>query len=295
MFHQATLPITLEDGVYLNAKEAKQFGENLSGDYCFAEPFPHIVIDNFLPEALINKIIENFPTEKLEGDVVFNGGYAGLYKRQIMPADCNGFIREVFGFFNSHAIVEFLQSLTTIPSLIPDPYFVGGGFHETSTGGKLGIHADFRINDTLHLNRRLNVIIYLNRDWKDEYGGHLELWDKKMQGKVHTIAPIFNRCVIFNTDADSFHGHPDPLTCPETVKRRSLALYYYTASKRIYEDTVAHSTMYKARPDDDAATKKEVRELVFDNYLRDLTPPVFYRIFRKVKDKLKREKGKLGY
>jgi hypothetical protein len=285
----------LEDGVYLNAKEAKQFGENLSGDYCFAEPFPHIVIDNFLPEALINKIIENFPTEKLEGDVVFNGGYAGLYKRQIMPADCNGFIREVFGFFNSHAIVEFLQSLTTIPSLIPDPYFVGGGFHETSTGGKLGIHADFRINDTLHLNRRLNVIIYLNKDWKDEYGGHLELWDKKMQGKVHTIAPIFNRCVIFNTDADSFHGHPDPLTCPENVKRRSLALYYYTASKRIYEDTVAHSTMYKARPDDDAATKKEVRELVFDNYLRDLTPPVFYRIFRKVKDKLKREKGKLGY
>jgi hypothetical protein len=295
MFHQATLPITLEDGVYLNAKEAKQFGESLSGDYCFAEPFPHIVIDNFLPEALINKIIENFPTEKLEGDVVFNGGYAGLYKRQIMPADCNGFIREVFGFFNSHAIVEFLQSLTTIPSLIPDPYFVGGGFHETSTGGKLGIHADFRINDTLHLNRRLNVIIYLNKDWKDEYGGHLELWDKKMQGKVHTIAPIFNRCVIFNTDADSFHGHPDPLTCPENVKRRSLALYYYTASKRIYEDTVAHSTMYKARPDDDAATKKEVRELVFDNYLRDLTPPVFYRIFRRVKDKLKREKCKLGY
>ena len=221
-------------------------------------------------------------------------GYAGLHKRQIMPAECNGFIREVFGFFNSVPIVQFLESLTTIPSLIPDPHFVGGGFHETSKGGKLGIHADFRINETLHLNRRINVIIYLNKDWKEEYGGHLELWDRKMQGKVHTVAPIYNRCVIFNTDADSFHGHPDPLTTPDGVTRRSIALYYYTASKRIYEDTVAHSTMYKARPSDDAATKKEVRQLVFDNYLKDLTPPLFYRVYGRVKDKIKRERTKLG-
>lgn len=290
MFHQATLPISIDDGVYLSTKEAKQFGENLSGDYCFAEPFPHIVIDNFLPEALINKIISNFPSEKLAGDVVFNDGYAGLYKRQVMPADCNGFIREVFGFFNSQAIVEFLQSLTTIPSLIPDHYYTGGGFHETSAGGKLGIHADFRINEALHLNRRINMIIYLNEDWKDEYGGHLELWDKKMQGKVHTIAPVYNRCVIFNTDADSFHGHPDPLTCPEHIKRKSIALYYYTASTRLYEDTASHSTMYKARANDDAATKRRVRELVFDNYLKDWTPPVFYRVFNKIKYRLARKK-----
>ncbi len=161
MFQQATLPISINDGVYLSVEAAKQLGENLSGDYCFAEPFPHIVIDNFLPEALIDKIISNFPTEKLENDVVFDMGYAGLHKRQIMPAECNGFIREVFGFFNSEPIVQFLESLTTIPSLIPDPHFVGGGFHETSKGGKLGIHADFRINEALHLNRRINVIIYL--------------------------------------------------------------------------------------------------------------------------------------
>jgi 2OG-Fe(II) oxygenase superfamily len=295
MFQQATLPITIDDGVYLNTKDAKQFGENLSGDYCFAEPFPHIVIDNFLPEAFIEKIAKNFPTERLDNDVVFDAGYAGLHKRQIMPADCNGFIREVFGFFNSISIVQFLESLTTIPALIPDPLFLGGGFHETTTGGKLGIHADFRINESLHLNRRINMIIYLNKDWQDEYGGHLELWDKEMKGKVHSIAPVYNRCVIFNTDADSFHGHPDPLNTPEHVKRRSLALYYYTASKRIYEDTVAHSTMYKSRPNEDAATKKEVRELAFDNYLKDLTPPIFYRLFRKVKDKISREKNKLGY
>ena len=286
MIQQATLPITIQDGVHLSVKDAIKLGENLSGDYCFAEPFPHIVIDNFLPSELIEKILNNFPTDKLANDVMFESGYAGLHKRQVMPIDCNGFIREVFGFFNSVSIIQFLESLTTIPALIPDPHFVGGGFHETSKGGKLGMHADFRINDKLHLNRRINAIIYLNKDWKDEYGGYLELWDKKMQGKVHSIAPVFNRCVIFNTDADSFHGHPDPLTVPEGMTRKSIALYYYTASKRIYEDSVAHSTMYKARASDDAATKKEVRRLVFDNYLQDLTPPIFSRLFRRVRDKI---------
>ena len=288
MFHEMTLPISIQDGVNLSLKDAKKLGEGLSAEYCFAEPFPHIVIDDFLPQEFIDKILNNFPIEKLDDDVIFEIGYAGLHKRQVSPANCNGFIREVFGFFNSATFVHYLESLTTIPSLIPDPHFVGGGFHETSKGGKLGIHADFRINEALHLNRRINVIIYLNKEWKEEWGGKLELWDTKMKNVVHSIAPLFNRCVIFNTDADSFHGHPDPLLTPENVKRKSLALYYYTASKRIYEDTVSHDTMYKARPSDDAETRKLVRSSTLDNYLKDLVPPFLFRVYRKVKDRLKR-------
>ena len=112
MFHQATMPININDGIYLSPKEAKQYGETFSGDYCFAEPFAHIVIDDFLPKDFIDKIVDNFPTEKLEGDVVFELGYAGLHKRQVEPANCNGFIRETFDFFNSVPTVHFLESLT---------------------------------------------------------------------------------------------------------------------------------------------------------------------------------------
>ena len=128
MQNQTTLPISIEDGVSLSLNDAKTMGEHSSGEYCFADPFPHIVIDNFLPKNLIDKIYDNFPIEKLENDVIFDMGYAGLHKRQVMPVDCNGFIREVFGFFNSVAIVQFLESLTTIPALIPDPHFCGRWF-----------------------------------------------------------------------------------------------------------------------------------------------------------------------
>ena len=110
-------------------------------------------------------------------------GYAGLHKRQILPEECDAPARQLFHFFNSQPMLEFLEGLTTIQALIPDPYFVGGGYHETGRGGKLGIHADFRINEQLHLHRRLNVIIYLNEDWETPYGGKLELWDREMTAK----------------------------------------------------------------------------------------------------------------
>jgi hypothetical protein len=282
------LPIELSEGLALDYKVARKVGEELSGTYCFAEPFPHIVLDNFLPESVIRLALDNFPKETLRSDHVFEIGYAGHHKRQILPEDCNPAARKLFHFFNSQPMLEFLEGLSSIQGLIPDPYFVGGGYHETAHGGKLGIHADFRINDQLHLHRRMNVIIYLNEDWKDEYGGHLELWDRKMTTKCHSVKPIFNRCVIFNTDADSYHGHPDPLTTPEGVCRRSIALYYYTASHSIYKELPNNSTMYQARPTDDAQTRREARNLRLDQYLHQWVPPALLRYVYAVKRRLVR-------
>ena len=276
----SVLPIDLSDGFKLDPQKARQIGESLSSDYCFAEPFPHIVLDNFLPPELAAELCAHFPTERLQSDVVFDVGYAGHHKRQILPADCDSFCRRTFDFFNSQPFVEFLEGLTAIDGLLPDPYFVGGGFHEIGRGGKLGVHADFRINNKLHLNRRMNVIIYLNEDWREEYNGALELWSRDMSARVKSVLPILNRCVIFNTDADSYHGHPDPLTSPDGVLRRSLALYYYTASKAIYDEVPNVSTMYAARPGDSAEHRREAAVLRREQYLREWVPPAVLRYSR---------------
>jgi hypothetical protein len=282
------LPIDVSDGLALDAGEARRAGEALSAAYCFAEPFPHVAVDNFLPESVARLALDHFPREALKSDRVFDHGYAGLHKRQILPDDCDAPARQLFQFFNSRPMLEFLEGLTTIQGLISDPYFIGGGFHETGRGGKLGIHADFRINEQLHLHRRINVIIYLNESWKPEYGGELELWDREMKAKRLSVAPLFNRCVIFNTDADSYHGHPDPLQTPEGVLRRSIALYYYTASKEIYKEVPTTSTIYHARPSDDAATRREARRLRFDQHLRQWVPPALLRYVHAIQRRLDR-------
>jgi len=245
-----TLPINLENGLYLDPQKAVDIGKSQNEAYVNASPFPHIVIDNFLPEALIEGLHARFPKEATGHEVHYEKGYKGLHKRQINPNACEAYIREAFAFFNSAPMITFFEQLTGIDGLIPDPYFTGGGFHETSTGGLLGVHADFRINKKLHVERRINAIIYLNKDWQDAYGGNLELWDKHMQRCEKKVSPIFNRCVIFNTDHDSNHGHPEPLASPEHISRKSIALYYFTASMKVYDEYAEHRTHYKPRPQD---------------------------------------------
>lgn len=283
----AVLPIDLSSGFKLDPTRAREIGESLSPEYCFAEPFPHIVLENFLPTELASGLVSHFPKEKLASDVMFEAGYAGHHKRQILPADCDEFCRRAFDFFNSQPFLEFLEGLSSIEGLLPDPYFVGGGFHEIGRGGKLGIHADFRINNQLHLSRRMNVIIYLNEAWRDEYNGSLELWSRDMKSRVKSVAPIWNRCVIFNTDADSYHGHPDPLTTPDGVLRRSVALYYYTASKAIYEEVPNRSTMYVARPGDSPSVQREAAELRREQHLAEWVPPAVLRYSRAIVRRIK--------
>jgi hypothetical protein len=272
----AVLPIVPAD-LFLDARQARRIGEDLSGRYGFAEPFPHIVLDRFLPDEVARAALDAFPEEPLANDRVFEIGYAGHHKRQVLPEDCGPQARRLFHFFNSAPMLEFLEGLSSIQGLIPDPYFVGGGYHETRRGGKLGIHADFRINERLHLQRRMNLIVYLNERWDDAWGGQLELWDRRMQRMEVKVAPLFNRCVIFNTDADSYHGHPEPLAAPDGVARRSIALYYYTASQEIYREVPNVSTIYHARPGDDAATRREARRLRLDQHLGQWTPPALQR------------------
>ena len=133
--------------------------------------------------------------------------------------------------------------------LIADPSLEGGGLHQSARGGFLNMHADFTVHPhNRNWQRRANLILYLNEDWEPEYGGDLELWSTDMKRCVEKVSPIANRVLIFTTDATSFHGHPEPMRCPEGTARRSLALYYFS----IEVDPVVRSTEYRPRPGDGA-------------------------------------------
>ena len=132
--------------------------------------------------------------------------------------------------------MKWLEKLTGIPNLKADHSLEGGGLHQSKRGGFLNIHADFTIHPhKTNWQRRVNVLLYLNEDWKDEYGGFLELWSRDMKRMEQSISPIFNRCVIFNTDKDSFHGLPEPIKCPEEMTRKSSSVYEVEMQRRLAE------------------------------------------------------------
>ncbi|MCD9622756.1 2OG-Fe(II) oxygenase [Rhabdothermincola salaria] len=168
--------------------------------------------------------------------------------------------RQFLNQLNCSAFMQFLERLTGIGGLIPDPHYAGGGLHQIERGGYLKVHADFNVHEELKLDRRLNALVYLNRDWEEDWGGHLELWDRSMEQAIHRIAPVFNRTVVFATTDWSYHGHPDPLACPPGVTRKSVATYYYTSGRPAEEASIAHNTLYQRRPG--------------ERLMRDWVPPV---------------------
>jgi Rps23 Pro-64 3,4-dihydroxylase Tpa1-like proline 4-hydroxylase len=287
VYVQATLPIEDRESLWLESAKAREFGAGLAAQYCAATPYPHIVIDDFLPHDIAEAILSNFPTLPKRSDVMYQDKLLEYNKRQIQPDDCSTFARRVFSLFNSAAVLDFLGALTGIEGLLPDPYFDGGGFHEISNGGRLGVHADFRIHGKLQLRRRLNLLIYLNKNWQESYGGHFEMWDKAIKQRAHRVSPLFNRCVIFNTEKDSWHGHPEPLNTPTNVTRKSMALYYYTASQRIQEEIPRHSTVFVKRPGDAFSLRIVLNHLRTHLAASELLPPIIYRNLRSLRERLK--------
>ncbi|WOK38354.1 2OG-Fe(II) oxygenase [Sphingomonas sp. C3-2] len=169
--------------------------------------------------------------------------------------------------------MTFLSELTGIEGLIADPYHAGAGLHEIKRGGHLSIHADFPQHEWMKVDRRLNLLIYLNEDWEEAYGGSLELWDRRMKSVRQRISPLFGRAVIFNTDRDTFHGHPDPLNCPDGRSRRSIATYYYTAQPSVRQ-AFERTTDFKARP---GSTDKRDWRIMLHHLKADWIPPVLQR------------------
>ena len=256
----------------LDPEECRQFGRSLADRYRDASPFPHIVIDDFLEADVLRAILADFPSS--ENKEFFDREQERL-KFQYQPHESSsGLVRNLFAELNSHAFLGFLEELTGFGGLISDPYFDGGGLHETKRGGHLGVHADFNIHGRLNVERKLNLLVYLNEDWADDYGGQLELWDRQMKHCVVRVKPVFGRAVIFNTALDSFHGHPDPLECPPERSRRSIATYYYSA---LEERLVVpkRTTNFRARPGSNDRSDWRVRR---HHFVNDWVPPKLQRL-----------------
>lgn len=253
--------------------------------YAAGNPYPHIVMDDFLPPAVLEGVLAEFPKPKEAEWHAFDSAT----ERKLATKDDSVMgpaTRHLLAELNSSAFIDFLERLTGIDGLVPDPHFVGGGLHQIEPGGHLKVHADFNRHPRTQLERRLNVLIYLNRDWKDEYGGAFELWSQDMSGCEEKVMPYFNRCVVFSTTSTSYHGHPEPLACPEGETRKSLALYYYSKDRPPDEKNEAHNTLFVARPGEElpSAPPPEPTEPPQERLkagLRQLVPPILVEALRR--------------
>ena len=255
-----------------------QLAESASAEYLAAQPFPHIVFDNFFDPRLLDLVLEEFPKPgQIKWQSFDNAQEVKL--ASATEASFGPVTRLLFYHLNSMTFLEFLSRVTGIENLISDPGFEGGGLHQIVPGGKLGVHADFNKHRRYGLDRRLNLLLYLNKNWKEEYGGELELWDRNMAAKRAGVLPLFNRVMIFGTTDFTYHGHPDPLRCPEGMTRKSMALYYFSNGRPAEEITGDHSTVFRARNEEDLRPNLHQR---LRTVAQDLTPPIVARKWRKL-------------
>jgi hypothetical protein len=219
-------------------------------DFLNAQPFPHVVMDDFLPGDVADQLLKDYPPpDKFNSESTTAEPRRKGKLRSTTEADFTPFMRQVLQQFNSPFFIQFLEQLSGIEALMPDPD-VGGALRHFGRNGRLGIHADFNFHPGLQMHRRLNVILYLNKDWQSWYRGDLELWNAKVTRCEKRIAPLFNRALIFTATDRCYHGFPRPLKCPEGITRKSIQFYYYTAQPPPGEVTVAHGTEFRWRPQD---------------------------------------------
>jgi hypothetical protein len=232
-------------GLFLDGPSLVRRARPLSSAYAAARPFPHIVVDGLFGEAAARQLAGAFP-----GPAAARWKYRDFpEQRRYGQLQQTGFagvaplIRHALGELNGMAFLDFLEALTGVRGLIPDPHFVGAGLLLTPPGGFLGVHADFDRDRRRGLRRALTALVYLNPDWDDAWGGHLELWDEDATAAVARISPRCDRLVVMAHGDRYFHGQPVPLACPPDRFRAALAAYFYVADGKPGAD--AHGAIWR--------------------------------------------------
>ena len=252
-----------------SSKNLEIFAKKNRLKYKKSKPYPHIVIKNFFDKEFLKKVLKEFPdlskkktsiNYKNKNEVKFANNKKSIFKKNT---------KLIFKYLNSSKFINFLQILTSIDeTILPDNTLSGGGLHEIKRGGMLKIHTDFNKHPFRNLDRRLNVLIYLNKNWKITYGGYLELWNKNMKKCEKKILPTFNTMVIFSTNDFTNHGHPNSLKCPKNTSRKSIATYYFSKGRpkqEVIQSYKKNRTEFKNRAgiSNDVLIKSEYMKNIF--------------------------------
>ena len=223
--------------------------ENFNQKFLSKKPFKYVVIENFIEEPIAKKIYDSYPEIDVNSSN-WNGTTYINQKNKFCKTQFeeNSILYELFKELNSEAFLKILSKITFIPNLIADNELFGGGLHQSINGAFLNVHIDYNIHPKTKYHRRCNLIIFMNKEWNDDYNGHLEFWDftnHKNGELLEKISPTFNRAVIFETNEISYHGHPHPLNTPKNLTRKSIATYYYTKEREDIDVVSEHNTIYK--------------------------------------------------
>lgn len=217
-----------------------------------ATPFRHVAIDDFLETPTCEALLRDFPAfrdERATNEMGHVGRKAVVENVAAISAD----YRRFYAYINSAPFLAVMSELTGIPDLIADDTLFGGGTHENRSGQALDVHVDFNVDERRMLHRRINLLVYLNKEWEEAWGGSIELHSDPRNpdlDRVTAFLPLFNRALIFETNERSWHGFRRIALPPgkEQLSRKSFSIYLYTKERPVDEIVAPHTTFYVPQP-----------------------------------------------
>jgi hypothetical protein len=231
--------------------------DDLSNKFINGKPFEHIIIPNFLNSKYAEEIYNKFPNDYTKWHK-----YSNPIEVKYAFDDINNLdetIQKLFYLFSTESMLDKMSKLSSISSLEYDEYLHGAGLHAHPRHGRLNMHLDYEKHPISVKHRRLNIILYMSKDWNnEEWNGQTELWDNDMQECIVKSPVVFNSAIIFKTNEISWHGVPEIIKCPENIYRKSIAYYYISpleinsSDKKIGDDGSGYRTKatFVKRPND---------------------------------------------
>jgi Rps23 Pro-64 3,4-dihydroxylase Tpa1-like proline 4-hydroxylase len=241
---------SLINPIYLTEEKIKE----ISTQFNSAQPCKHIALSNFLKEEVANTLYEHFP--KLEKLNVKRKSINENKSEEYHLERYHPQFAALRDFLNSPEMYNWISKITGVENISSTYDSLGAGIHQGGPGSFVDVHVDVNMNPAAKLHRRFNLLIYLNKHWKDEYGGALEFWDKEIKTCKSKVMPYFNQAALMITDETSYHGYAK-INIPDDESRKSFYCYYYTPAGK---DFVYRDSRFKTRPED-ALTKKAVTEV----------------------------------